>query len=49
MKTDVAKVARLIDKLLIVEEKPKAIGRVIALGFDLIVGKESDLRIGGAK
>ena len=46
---DMTEVARLIDAVLVVEEQPHAVGGVIALGLDLLVGDEGDVGIGVAK
>ena len=46
MQADMAEVAGLVHAVLVVEEQPHAVGRVIALGLDLLVRDEGDVRIG---
>jgi hypothetical protein len=42
-------IAGLEDVILVVEEQPHGIGRIIALGLDFIVREESDLGIAAAQ
>jgi hypothetical protein len=37
---DMAEIAGLVDTILVVEEQPDIVGRVIALRLDLLVGEE---------
>src|SRR5579862_8707174 len=49
MQPDLAKVARLGHQALVIEEQPEAVGRVVTLGPDLLMGEKGDIRIGIAK
>src|SRR5258708_20157269 len=45
MQPDVTEVRRLIHEVLVVEEQPDAVCRIIVFGLDLLVGEEGDVRI----
>ena len=49
MQSDKAEIAGLMQTVLVVEEQPHAVGRVIIFRLDLFVGDESDIRIGVAE
>ena len=49
MQPDETEVARLVHTVLVVEEQPHAVGRVVTLGLDLLVSEEGDVRISVAK
>jgi hypothetical protein len=46
---DVAKIAGLVDKILVVKKQADAVGRVISLRLDLLMGEEGDFGIGAAE
>ncbi len=49
MQSDMAEIAGLMQTVLVIEEQPHAVGRVIIFRLDLFVGEESDMRIGVAE
>src|SRR5258708_25136684 len=45
MQPDVTEVRGLIHEVLVVEEQPDAVCRIIAFGLDLLMGEEGDVRV----